>query len=218
MTKRKISLFDTTLRDGMQGIEVSFSLSDKIQIAHKLDDLGIDFIEGGFPLSNEKEAAFFEQVKKEKFSHAEIASFGSTRKPGHKAGEDAHIRALLEAETSAVVVVGKTWKAHVEKVLKTSLDENLEMIHDSLRHLKSEGRKVIFDLEHFFDGWKDDPAYALKVLETGTDAGADWLVLCDTNGGVLPMEVDRILRTLHQNRSEERRVGKKCRSRWSPYH
>lgn len=196
---KKITLFDTTLRDGMQGIEVSFSLSDKIQIAHKLDELGIDIIEGGFPLSNDKEAAFFEQVKKEKFEHSRIASFGSTRKPGHKAKEDAHIRALLEAETPVVVVVGKTWKAHVEKVLKTTLEENLEMIHDSLRHLKEEGRSVIFDLEHFFDGYKDDPDYALRVLKTGTEAGADCLVLCDTNGGVLPMEVFRLFQTLPRN-------------------
>jgi 2-isopropylmalate synthase len=195
---KQVILFDTTLRDGMQGIEVSFSLSDKIQIAHKLDELGIDFIEGGFPLSNEKEAAFFEQAKKEKFEHAEVAAFGSTRKPGHKAREDAHIQALLEAETSTVVVVGKTWKAHVEKVLKTSLEENLEMIYDSLRHLKEEGRKVIFDLEHFFDGYRDDPEYAIKVLKTGTEAGSDYLVLCDTNGGILPLNVERIMRELPQ--------------------
>jgi len=190
---RKVEIFDTTLRDGMQGIEVSFSLSDKIQIAHKLDELGVDYIEGGFPLSNQKEEAFFEMVKKETFEHAKIAAFGSTRKPLHKAKEDAHIRALLEAETEVVVVVGKTWKAHVEKVIRTSLGENLEMIYDSISYLKEQGRKVIFDLEHFFDGYKDDPEYAMKVLKTGTEAKADCLVLCDTNGGTLPSEVQRIM-------------------------
>jgi 2-isopropylmalate synthase len=182
----------------MQGIEVSFSLSDKIQIAHELDELGIDIIEGGFPLSNEKEAAFFREIKKETFRHAALASFGSTRKPGRPAREDAHIKALLDAETPVVVVVGKTWKAHIEKVLKTTAQENLDMIFDSVGYLKSEGRRVVFDLEHFFDGYKDDPAYALEVLKTGTRAGADYLVLCDTNGGVLPMEVSQVLRQLPQ--------------------
>ena len=193
---KKIELYDTTLRDGMQGIEVSFSLGDKIQIAHKLDEMGLDYIEGGFPLSNEKEAAFFEQVKKEKFQHAKIVAFGSTRRPGHKVEEDSHIQALLEAETSAVIVVGKTWKAHVDKVLKTSLAENLDMIAESVAFLKKHGREVHFDLEHFFDGFKDDPDYALKVLETGSEAGAASLVLCDTNGGTLPLEVDDILRKI----------------------
>ncbi len=196
---KRVEIFDTTLRDGMQGIEVSFSLSDKIQIAHKLDELGVDYIEGGFPLSNQKEEAFFELIKKESFEHAKIAAFGSTRKPKHKAREDAHIQALLEAETEVVVIVGKTWKAHVEKVLRTSLEENLEMIYDSINYLKEQGRRVIFDLEHFFDGYKDDPAYALHVLKTGTEAKADCLVLCDTNGGTLPSEVLNIMAALPKN-------------------
>jgi 2-isopropylmalate synthase len=193
-----ICVLDTTLRDGMQGIEVSFSLSDKIQIAHELDSLGIDIIEGGFPLSNEKENAFFREIRKENFQHSAIGAFGSTRKPGHPAREDAHIKALLDAETPVAVVVGKTWKAHVDKVLKTTAEENLEMIFDSLDYLKSEGRRVVFDLEHFFDAYRDDAAYALEVLKTGTQGGADILVLCDTNGGVLPMEVSRVLRELPQ--------------------
>ncbi len=193
---KKIELFDTTLRDGMQGIDVSFSLGDKIQIAHKLDEIGIDYIEGGFPLSNEKEAQFFERAKNEKFQHAKIAAFGSTRRPGHRIDEDSHIRALLEAETSTVVVVGKTWKAHVEKVLKTSRKENLDMIAESLDFLRTRGREVIFDLEHFFDGFKDDPDYAIEVLRTGSAAGAARLVLCDTNGGTLPSEVDEIMKKL----------------------
>jgi 2-isopropylmalate synthase len=180
----------------MQGIEVNFSLADKLRIAHELDDLGIDIIEAGFPLSNEKEAAFFRKIRKETFHHACPAAFGSTRRPGARAKEDPHIQALLSAETPWVVVVGKTWKAHVEKVLQTSVEENLEMIADSLQVLKAEGRRVVFDLEHFFDGYRDDPAYARKALRTGTQAGADYLALCDTNGGALPMEVSQTLSSL----------------------
>ena len=197
---RRITLYDTTLRDGMQGIEVSYTLDDKLQIAHKLDEFGIDYIEGGFPLSNDKEAAFFERVKRERFDHARIVAFGSTRRPRHQAKADAHITALIEAETQTVIVVGKTWKAHVTEVIGTSPEENLEMIHDSLSYLKSEGREVFFDLEHFFDGYKDDPEYALKVLETASEAGADVLVLCDTNGGTLPHEVTKIITSLPQDR------------------
>ena len=189
----RVAIFDTTLRDGMQGMEISFTLDDKIQIAHRLDELGIDYIEGGFPLANEKESAFFERTRKEKFQHARIVAFGSTRKPGHKAARDPHIQALIEAETSAVAITGKTWKAHVVQVLNTDLEENLEMIRDSIQTLKEAGMEVIFDLEHFFDGYKDDPAYAHKILETGTRAGADVLVLCDTNGGTLPSDVGRII-------------------------
>jgi 2-isopropylmalate synthase len=195
----KITVYDTTLRDGMQGIEVSFTLPDKLAIAHALDDIGVDYIEGGFPLSNEKEEAFFNQVKKEKFSHAKIVAFGSTRHAGKKAAEDAHIQALLNAETETVVVVGKTWKAHVEKVLRTDTEENLEMIRDSIAYLKSRGREVFFDLEHFFDGYKNDPDYALQVLKAGSEAGADCLVMCDTNGGVLPHEVEQFIREIPQD-------------------
>ncbi|MBN1646856.1 MAG: citramalate synthase [Spirochaetales bacterium] len=193
---KKITVYDTTLRDGMQGIEINYSLSDKIEIAHKLDELHIDYIEGGFPLSNEKEAEFFAVVKKEKFEHAKIVAFGSTRKPKGRASEDTHIQALLGAETPAVIVVGKTWLGHVKHVLKTSPEENLEMVHDSISYLKSQGREVFFDLEHFFDGYKDNAEYALQVLKTGTAAGADALVMCDTNGGTLPFEVIAILDAL----------------------
>ena len=189
---KPVAIFDTTLRDGMQGLEVSYTLEDKLEIAQYLDDLHIDYIEGGFPLSNEKETAFFDRCKKINFKHAKIAAFGSTRKPNGKAAQDAHIQALVEAETPVVVVVGKTWLAHVEKVIGTNPEENLAMIYDSLSHLKQQGREVVFDLEHFFDGFKDNPDYALKVLKTGTQAGADVLVLCDTNGGTLPEEIAEI--------------------------
>lgn len=194
--EKQLFVFDTTLRDGMQGTGISYTLEDKIQIAHKLDDMRIDYIEGGFPASNEKEAAFFERVRRERFDHARVAAFGSTRKPNIKAEADPNIRAILEAETPAVVVVGKTWKAHVDKVLQTSYEENLNMVYDSIKFLKDEGREVVFDLEHFFDGYKDDPEYALQVLRRGTEAGADVLVLCDTNGGTLPAEVTSIMDAL----------------------
>lgn len=200
MAARQVQIYDTTLRDGMQGIQVSYTLEDKVKIAHALDDMGVDYIEGGFPLSNEKEAAFFRLVQDEEFSHARIVAFGSTRRPGIRAADDPMVRALVDANTPTVIVVGKTWKAHVEKVLKTDTEENLAMIHDSLAFLKSEGREVLFDLEHFFDGYKDDAAYALRVLETATDAGADCLVLCDTNGGTLPHEVQRIIDELPKDR------------------
>ncbi|MFW6356814.1 MAG: citramalate synthase, partial [Spirochaetota bacterium] len=161
-----------------------------------LDEMKIDFIEGGFPMSNEKEAAFFREVRKMTFSHAMVCAFGSTRRPGGLADRDPHITALLEAETPGVVVVGKTWRAHVEKVLGTDDEENLRMISDSIETLKKAGRYVVFDLEHFFDGYLDDPAYALRVLQAGSDAGADVLVPCDTNGGVLPSVVTRVYHEL----------------------
>ena len=195
-TRHELQIYDTTLRDGMQGMEISYTLDDKLQIAHKLDEMKIDYVEGGFPLSNEKEAAFFAQVKKERFQHAKIVAFGSTRKPGIDASADGNIVAILDADTPAVIIVGKTWKAHVEKVLKTDIEENLRMVYDSIAFCKREGREVLFDLEHFFDGYKDDPAYAVRVLKAATEAGADALVLCDTNGGTLPDEVSRIMAEL----------------------
>ncbi|MFP4363170.1 MAG: citramalate synthase [Spirochaetia bacterium] len=196
---RKITIYDTTLRDGMQGLEISYSLEDKMKIARKLDEMGVDYIEGGFPMANEKEAAFFERFKTSPLQHAKLVAFGSTRKPGGTAKTDKHIQALLEAETPAVIIVGKTWKAHVEMVLKTNISENLAMIYDSIQYLKSEGREVFFDLEHFFDGYIDDADYAAQVLSTATEAGADELILCDTNGGMLPMDVTRILSSLPKN-------------------
>ncbi len=195
-----VTIYDTTLRDGMQGIDVNYTLEDKIQIAHKLDDIGVDYIEGGFPLSNEKEAAFFARAKEESFHHARIVAFGSTRRSGHKAANDPHMNALLEAETETVIIVGKTWKAHVEHVLKTTPEENIEMVRDSIAYLKSQGREVFFDLEHFFDGYKDDASYALEILHGATDAGVDTMILCDTNGGALPHEVTEIIKSLPKSK------------------
>ena len=197
---KTVELYDTTLRDGMQGIEVNFTLADKIKITHKLDEMKIDFIEGGFPLSNKKETSFFNQLKKEKLEHAKIVAFGSTRKPGVKASEDTHLQTLIKTEVEHIMIVGKTWKAHVEKILGTDINENLEMIYDSITYLKKKGHKVLFDLEHFFDGFKDDSQYALKVLEAGSKAGAETLVLCDTNGGVLPSEVIEIMQQIPKDK------------------
>lgn len=183
MSKERVMIYDTTLRDGMQGLEISFSLEDKILIAKKLDELGVDYIEGGFPLANDKEEAFFKELKNYKFKHAKLAAFGSTRRPGGKASEDAHLLALVDSEAPVVTVVGKAWLQHVDSVIKTNPEENLAMIHDSISFLKSKGREVIFDAEHYFDGFKEHPEYSIKVLKTAHEAGADALVPCDTNGG-----------------------------------
>ncbi len=189
----RLIIYDTTLRDGMQGTGISYTLEDKLAIARQLDAFGIDYIEGGFPLSNKKEAEFFRQIRSEPLAKARLAAFGSTRRPHQEAASDPHIRALLEAQTPTVTVVGKTWTEHVHHVLRTTPEENLRMISDSVQVLKGEGREVFFDLEHFFDGYKQDPGYALAVLHAASDAGADCLVLCDTNGGTLPAEVSRII-------------------------
>jgi 2-isopropylmalate synthase len=196
MSARRTIIYDTTLRDGMQGQGISYTLEDKVQIALAMDEIGIDYIEGGFPLSNRKESEFFQRLKKERLRHARIVAFGSTRKPMGKAGSDPQISALLHAETPTVIVVGKTGKAHVREVLQTTEEENLRMISDSLAVLKAAGREVFYDLEHFFDGYKDDPAYALSALRAAHDAGVDCLILCDTNGGTLPSEVGRIVSEL----------------------
>lgn len=195
---KKIAIFDTTLRDGTQGSGINFTLMDKIEIAHILDESGVDYIEGGFPLASQREADFFKLTVKEKFQNAKITAFGSTRKPGIKVEEDDNIRALVESEAPAVVVVGKAWKAHVDYVLQTDSEENLSMIYDSISYLSRKGREVIFDLEHFFDGYKEHREYSLEILKLATKAGASALVLCDTNGGTLPSEVKEIIGELPQ--------------------
>jgi len=192
----RVFLFDTTLRDGMQGTGIHYTLKDKLEIARRLDDLGVDYIEGGFPLANEKEADFFKAIKKTPLTRSRLASFGSTRKPGNRAGDDINLRALLEAETPAVVVVGKSWDQHVQHVLSTTWSENLDLVADSLQFLKNQGREVIFDLEHFFDGWKAHPEKTREIVEVAVAAGADWIVPCDTNGGTLVEEVQAAFRFL----------------------
>ena len=187
-----VSLYDTTLRDGTQGEGISFSLIDKIRIAEKLGAFGMDYIEGGWPGSNPKDLAFFAEAKKYDLGRAKLAAFGSTRRAGIKACDDPQIAQLLQAETSVVTIFGKSWKLQVEKVLAVSHAENLAMIADSVGYLKSQEREVFYDAEHFYDGYKDDPEFALATLTAAAEEGADVLVLCDTNGGTMPDEIAAI--------------------------
>ncbi len=186
---KKIQIYDTTLRDGTQGEGVSLSLNDKLMLARRLDAFGIDFIEGGWPGSNPKDMAFFKEVKKLKLKHAKVAAFGSTRRAHAKAAQDDQIKMLLEAETKVVTVFGKSWDLHVKEVFKTSLKENLNMIYDTVSFLKSKKKFVIYDAEHFFDGFRANPEYALQTVREASKAGADLVCLCDTNGGALPHQV-----------------------------
>lgn len=190
--KPKVDLYDTTLRDGAQAEGINFSLADKLRIADKLDQFGIGFIEGGWPGSNPKDMEFFQQARRRKWRHARIAAFGFTRKKGVPVEEDAQIRMLLEAETPVITLVGKTWLLHVHEVLRVKPEENIAMIADSIRYLKDQGRTVVYDAEHSFDGFQDEPEYALATWQAAEKAGADVICLCDTNGGRLPSEVARI--------------------------
>ena len=191
---KKVQLYDTTLRDGAQQAGVSFSVEDKLKIARKLDELGLHFIEGGWPGSNPKDEEFFKRAKDLRLSQAVLAAFGSTRRPNTKANADANLRALVGAGTSVVTIVGKSWDGQVTRVLETTLAENLAMIAESVEFLKSKGLIVFFDAEHFFDGYKSNPDYALKTAMVAGKAGADCIVLCDTNGGSLPEEVATAVR------------------------
>ncbi|MGN1059001.1 MAG: citramalate synthase [Clostridia bacterium] len=186
---KKLFIYDTTLRDGSQGEGISFSVEDKIRLIHVMDQLGADYIEAGNPGSNPKDRSLFERIGTLSLRHAKIAAFGSTCKPKARPEEDEGLRRLAEAGTSVVTVFGKAWDLHVTQVLRTSLKENLRMIHDSIRYLKQAGREVIFDAEHFFDGYKNNPAYALRAIRTAREAGADTVVLCDTNGAAFPDEI-----------------------------
>lgn len=185
-TPRRIEIYDTTLRDGTQGEGFNLSLQDKLMIAAKLDELGVDYIEGGFPLSNPKDAGFFREVRQMKLKNAQVAAFGMTRRRGIKAEDDPGMQALLEAETPVVTLVGKTSEYQVTKVLSVSIEENLAMIGDSARLMKQAGRIVVYDAEHFFDAYRANPEYALRTLMAAEEAGAAVLVLCDTNGGSMP--------------------------------
>lgn len=188
-----VQLYDTTLRDGMQREGISLSVDDKLKVARRLDQLGVRYIEGGWPGSNPKDMAFFEQAPSLRLEQAVITAFGSTRKANIAAEEDSNIRALIAAGTLAVALVGKSWDLHVHQVLRTTLEENLHMIADSVRYLKSLGLEVIYDAEHFFDGYAADPVYALKTLAAAAEAGADVLALCDTNGGALPSTIAAVI-------------------------
>ena len=189
---RSVKIYDTTLRDGSQAEGISFTVEDKIRIAHKLDDLGVHYVEGGWPGSNPRDIDFFEKANRAQFSNTRISAFGSTRYPEKKVERDIVLQALLKTETQVVTLFGKTWDLHVEEALGTSLDENLRMIFESIAYMKKHREEVLFDCEHFFDGYKNNSDYALKTVKEAESAGADWIVLCDTNGGTLPHEVRSI--------------------------
>jgi 2-isopropylmalate synthase len=186
---RPIQLYDTTLRDGAQGEGISFSLHDKLLITQRLDEMGFDYVEGGYPLSNEKDAQYFQRARHLELTNAKICAFGMTRRKGIKVQEDPGMRALVDSGASVVTLVGKTWDFHVTDVLRVSLEENLAMIGDSVAYLVDCGREVIYDAEHFFDGWKGNPQYASATISAAARAGARLVVLCDTNGGSLPEEI-----------------------------
>ncbi|HLP15634.1 MAG TPA: citramalate synthase [Bacteroidota bacterium] len=189
----KIFTYDTTLRDGTQGEDVAFSAEDKIKIARHLDAFGIDYIEGGWPGSNPKDMEFFERMRQVPLAHAKLSAFGSTRRPKNSVESDTNVQALLDAQTPVVTIFGKTWLFHVKTALQITEEENLEIISDTVRYLKAAGREVIYDAEHFFDGYKSEPAYALSTLQAAARGGATTIVLCDTNGGTLPWDVASIV-------------------------
>lgn len=193
MDNGHIKLYDTTLRDGSQREGISFSVDDKLRIAQKLDDLGVHYIEGGWPGSNPKDSEFFDRIAHMRLNAAKIVAFGSTRRAGVSADQDDNLQALLRAKTPVVCVVGKSWDLHVTSALKTTLEENLAMIQDSVAWLKGSGLEVIYDAEHFFDAYRNNPDYAISTLKAAETAGADCLVLCDTNGGALPFEVEAVV-------------------------
>ncbi|MEG4858822.1 citramalate synthase [Microcoleus sp. K1-B6] len=210
MTNR-LWIYDTTLRDGAQCEGLSLSLEDKLRIARQLDSLGIPFIEGGWPGANPKDVQFFWRLKEQPLTQAEVVAFCSTRRPGTTAANDEMLQAILSAGTRWVTLFGKSWDLHVIESLKTTLDENLAMIRDTIEYLRSQGRRVIYDAEHWFDGYKHNRDYAIKTLEVAADAGAEWLVLCDTNGGTLPHEVSQVvgdvLEALGTNRQKSLQLG-----------
>ncbi|MEM2122077.1 MAG: citramalate synthase, partial [Candidatus Bathyarchaeia archaeon] len=194
-----VEIYDTTLRDGNQAVGVNFSKSDKLKIARRLDEIGVSSIEGGWPnATNPSEVEFFREIKREGL-RAEIVAFGRTRKPYVSPEEDGDLQVLLEAEPDSIIVMGKSWPLHVFKVLETSLDENLKMIQDTVKYLVEYGYEPIFDAEHFYDGFKEDRSYALKVLEVAAKAGASKLVLCDTRGSSSPLEIYNITRMISKN-------------------
>jgi 2-isopropylmalate synthase len=188
-----VKIYDTTLRDGAQSEDVAFSLEDMVRVSLKLDELGVHYIEGGWPGSNPRDAAYFKEIKRHKLAVSKTAAFGSTRRAKTKADADPNLLALVETGTPAVTIFGKSWGLHVKEALKVSLEENLDMINSSVSFLKENVREVFYDAEHFFDGYKSNPAYAIKTLKAAQDAGADCLVLCDTNGGALTWEIEKII-------------------------
>ena len=190
---KRIWIYDTTLRDGKQAENMNLSLGDMIAIAKKLDQFGVDYLECGWPAANPKDKTFFEEIKKVELQHAQIAAFGSTRHAKYKVTEDPNLEALLKADTPIVTIFGKSWDLHVTDVFHISLEENLKLVYESIDYLKSKNKRVFFDAEHFFDGYRNNPEYAMKVLEVAEKAGADTIVLADTNGGMLPLMIRDIM-------------------------
>ncbi len=193
---RRIEIYDSTLRDGSQGEGISFSVSDKLKIVKALDEFGVDCIEAGNPGSNPKDLQFFEEVKKLRLRRARLCAFGSTRRSNVRVEDDANIKSLLSADTPVCAIFGKAWDLHVTEILKIPLESNLEMVFDTISYLKGLNKEVVFDAEHFFDGYKNNPEYAMRVLETAKSAGADTICLCDTNGGMMPHELARVTKTV----------------------
>jgi 2-isopropylmalate synthase len=190
----RLELYDTTLRDGAQGPGISFSVSDKLKITTRLDELGMTYIEGGWPGSNPKDSEFFQEMRSVKLNHAVLTAFGATRRPGVKASQDPGLKMLLDAETPVVTLVGKTWDRQVSDVIRTTNDENLAMIKDSMALLVKQGRTAMFDAEHFFDGYESNPDYALRCVDAALAGGASRVILCDTNGGTLPFRLAEIVK------------------------
>ncbi len=189
-------IYDTTLRDGAQREGISFSIDDKLRIAHALDRLGVPFIEGGWPGANPKDVQFFWQLKEQPLTQAQIVAFCFTRRPGKTAATDPMLQPILAAGTTWITIVGKSWDLHVIEGLQTTLDENLAMIRDTITFLRTQNRHIVYDAEHWFDGYKHNPDYAILTLQTAIESGAEWITLCDTNGGTLPHEIDQIVRTV----------------------
>ena len=193
----QVTLYDTTLRDGAQMEGIGLSVEDKLRIAAKLDELGVHFIEGGWPGSNPKDDEFFRRSKELKLKNSVLAAFGSTRRADTTAEEDPNLKALLDSQTPVITLVGKSSDKQVQRVLETSLEENLNMVRESIAYLRGQGRRVIFDAEHFFDGFTANPGYALATVRAAAEAGAEYVVLCDTNGGSMPADVQEIVKRVH---------------------
>ncbi len=207
----RVAIYDTSLRDGSQGEGINFSLEDKLLITKRLDEMGVDYIEGGYPLSNPKDFEYFQQIRKQDLRHAKVVAFGMTRRKNIAASEDVGLKALLDAETPVVTIVGKSWDLHVEEILGISLEENLAMIADSVSHCLKKGREVFYDAEHFFDGYQANPEYALKTLVAAAQGGASTIILCDTNGGTMPEIIgDRVVIVKNHLKSFNCAIGIHC--------
>src|SRR3954470_21233538 len=210
MTTNKIETYDATLRDGMQGEGMSLTAAEKVRVVHKLDALGIDLIEAGFPASNPKELELFGLLAAEKLQHAQIVAFGMTRRRDIAAADDPALQILAGCFAPVCTIVGKTWRLHLEKVVRVSAEENLELIRDSVAYLAAAGKRVIYDAEHFFDGYRDDPEYSVACLRAAAVAGAERVVLCDTNGSSLPGQIAAAVRAVRAQLGEEVALGIHC--------